>query len=120
MTHLLPLGCLGLLVGCAADVPAACDRMCDAATAVYGACLEPAGGWAAGGYDDAADFTGSCETWAWEMRRLEADAVERGALDAAGALAAACRVRAEALSDDGATCDTFTDVEWHTPPWEAE
>jgi hypothetical protein len=124
------LAVLGLLLGCASDVPPACDRMCVAATAVYGSCLGAAGGWSAGGYDDADDFAGSCDTWAWEMRRLEDDAVQRGALDAPGAVAATCRARADALSDAAAAGDTASDAadscaafaafDWHTPPWESE
>jgi len=124
---LLLLPVWGSLLGCASDVPAACDRMCVAAAAVYGSCLEAAGGWSAGGYDDADDFAGSCDTWAWEMRRLEDDAVQRGALDGPGAVSTACRARADALSDAAASrdtasdsCETFAAFDWHTPPWESE
>jgi len=109
------------LTTCADDgVPEACVEMCAAGAAVYGACLEDWGvSWAEAGHEDRSDFLGSCETWAWEMSLLEADAVDRGAPGAEGATAEACDERRAALRAPDATCEAWTDVDWSTPPWEA-
>ena len=66
------------LVSCGAE-PDPCTPMCAAATALYGGCLESWGvEWTSAGYDDEADFTESCETWAWSSRLLEEDAGKSG------------------------------------------
>lgn len=111
-----------LLVGQVACGPAPADPclpMCAAAAALYGRCLDEAGAdWAQAGFEDADDFTDSCETWAWEMRRLEADAVDRGHTAAQGALDAACADRDAAMRAVDATCAAYTGIDWSEPPWE--
>lgn len=99
-----------LLAGCAPQPDDPCAPMCQAATDLYGGCLEGWGSdWAAAGYRDGADFRDACETWAWEMRLLEAEAGQQGAVDAA------CAER-EALFLEG-TCEDFTAVDWSARPW---
>ena len=106
------------LAGCADDAPDPCARMCDAAAALYGGCLEEWGaGWEAAGYEDDRDFLGSCETWAWQLRVLEEDAVETGEIAEGGQVDAVCRERAADLSAEDAACEAFTSLDWHTPPW---
>ena len=85
------------------------------ATALYGGCLEDWGvDWDAAGYADEEAFEGSCATWAWEMQLLEDDATERGEASG-GELEALCVERRDALSDEDATCQTYTDLEWGAP-----
>lgn len=69
--------------------------------------------WAAAGYDDEGAFVESCDTRAWEMRKLEADAGHDGATDAV------CASRAEAFNAPDATCDTYTNIDWSAPAWES-
>lgn len=93
--------------------------MCAAAAALYGRCLDEAGAdWAQAGFDDADAFTDSCETWAWEMRLLEADAVDRGHPEAQGAVDAACADRHAAMRAADAACAAYTGIDWSEPPWE--
>lgn len=109
------------LTGCAPDpAPPACVQMCAEAAVLYGGCLEEWGaGWEAAGYADQQDFLGACETWAWQMGLLEEDAVQAGEAGAAGATLRACRTRATAFADPAATCETYTGIDWNTPPWDA-
>lgn len=101
-----------LLLGCA-DPADPCTATCDAAASLYGGCLADWGaGWEAAGYADEADFVDACATWAWELRQLEADAGRTGEVDAE------CEARTEALAAEDATCDTYTSMDWNTPPWE--
>lgn len=110
------------LLACA-DAPDPCARMCARAEALYGACLESWGlGWEAAGYADADDFLGRCETWAWEMRLLEEDAVRRGELEEAGAVDAACQERADRFEQAAADpadldCEAYTGEAWDQVPW---
>jgi hypothetical protein len=102
---------LALLAACAE--PDACTPMCAAAGQLYGGCLQDWGAdWEAAAYADEADFLDACDTWAWEMHQLERDAGRTGATDAA------CAEREAALTADDATCESFTGIDWHTPPWE--
>ena len=119
MPRLLPL-LLTALAACAPDgAPPACVRMCVKAAALYGGCLDDWGAdWPAAGYADEADFIGACETWAWEMSLLEADAVERGDTGAAGSLVGTCDDRGAAFSAPDATCDAYTGTDWNARPWE--
>lgn len=109
------------LAACGDDAPDPCDRMCAAAASLYGGCLEEWGaGWEAAGYEDDRDFLGSCETWAWELRLLEEDAVKTGEIARDGQVDAVCRERAAALSAEDAACEAFTGLDWHTPPWRVD
>lgn len=100
------------LLGCAEpDPPAVCAQMCDAAEALYGACLTDWGAdWSTAGYDDAEDFRTSCETWGWEMALLEQDA------DKDGWLEATCTTRRDAMAADDAPCSAYTDIDWGASP----
>lgn len=121
MPRLAPL-LLTVLAACASDeAPPACVEMCTAAAGLYGGCLSDWGaGWEAAGYTDEDDFLGACETWAWEMSLLEADAVARGDGGAAGALVQTCRARRDAFSAPDATCEAYTSIDWNARPWEPE
>lgn len=104
---------------CATELPA-CDRMCVAATAVYGACLDDWElDWDAAGYRGSGDFEQSCQTWVWEMQELEKDAVDEGILNERGALVQTCRERHADLSADDASCETYTALDWSRAPWES-
>jgi hypothetical protein len=107
------------LVGCQqAESPAACDQMCASAAALYGGCLEDWGvDWSAAGYDGEDGFSGSCETWGWEMSLLQEDAIARGVWEESGWLSSVCTERRDALSDEEATCAAYTDIEWNDIPW---
>ncbi len=105
---ILPL----LLAGACAE-PDVCTPMCEAAASLYGGCLRDWGAdWEAAAYTDEADFLDACTTWAWEMKQLERDADEIGATDET------CEEREAAFADENATCDAFTGIDWHNPPWE--
>lgn len=100
---------LSALASCGGE-PDPCGPMCATAAELYGGCLTDQGAdWTAAGYDDAADFVASCETWAWTTRELEADADREGATDQA------CRDR-QAVLETG-TCDDFLDMDWSDVPW---
>ena len=89
-----------------------CEAMCDAAAALYEGCLVEWGvSWDQAGFDGQLGFLESCDTWAWELRVLEEDAQEAGAVDAI------CRERS-ALFESG-TCDDYTSNDWDALPWEA-
>lgn len=110
--HLLSL----LLLACGRD-PDPCVEMCAAAAPLQAACLE-AGGleWASTTYEDEQDYVERCETWAWELRLLERDAGERGAVDRV------CDEReaalAAALEDPEAPdCDVLAGIDWGEMPW---
>lgn len=110
------------LLGCAAE-PDPCLAMCDAAAGLYGSCLADWGvGWEAAGYVDEDDFLDGCETWAWELRILEAEAVRRDELDQAGAVDGLCEQREVALTEaaadpDDLECSAYTEIDWNEPPW---
>lgn len=109
-TPLSGLVLLAGLTGCGED-PDPCAPMCRAATALYGTCLDEWGlDWSSAGYDDAAHFAESCETWAWTSRLLEADAGEDGAVDRV------CRTRRARF--EAGTCEDLTAVDWNGLPWE--
>lgn len=89
--------------------------MCEAAASLYGGCLREWGAdWEAAAYADEEDFLDACGTWVREMRQLEADADHLGATDQT------CEERAAAFTAEDATCEAFTGLDWHTPPWELE
>ena len=118
MTRALPLGIAILLAGCGEQDPDPCVEMCQAAADLYGGCLEGWGlDWTAAGYDDEADYLGSCETWGWEMRALEAQAIRDGDAEA-GAVDGICVERTALLSAEDAECSAYTDIDWNTAPWE--
>lgn len=101
-----------LLLACA-EAPDPCAEMCEAAASLYGGCLSGWGAdWSAAGYADEADYLDACGTWAWELRALEADAGRSGQVDAL------CAERDAQLTADDATCETYTTMDWNTPPWE--
>lgn len=109
---------LALALAACADAADPCAPMCDAAAALYGACLDDAGlGWDAVGYADEAAYLDACATWAWELRVLERDAVKRGELDAPGAVDATCEAREVALTAPDADCATYDAMDWSTAPW---
>ena len=92
--------------------------MCASASTLYATCLDEWDlDWQAAGYDDAAGFVDACETWAWQMRELEADAVQRDQLDEPSAVDAACADRNAVFTDDLAVCEDYADVDWSTVPW---
>lgn len=98
-----------LLLACAA-APDPCDAMCDAAMQRAGVCLSEQGlSWVNAGYDDEAAWLDACATWAWEMRVLEADAGEAGAVDDT------CETRADLFSEGD--CDDWSAVDWNEVPW---
>lgn len=110
-----------LLLACEAEAPDACERMCVSAEALYGGCLEDWGaGWDAAGFQDHRDFLDACETWGWEMRLLEADAVKRGELEQEGAVDRLCSLRYQQLSDPEAVCADYTGMDWNAVPWHSE
>lgn len=101
---------LALAASCSSP-PDPCTPMCAAATELYGGCLESWGvEWTSAGYDDAAHFEESCETWAWTTRLLEEEAGRSGEIDAL------CQERRK-LFEDG-ECDDFTDINWSELPWQ--
>jgi len=102
-------------VACA-PIPEPCPTMCAAAVPVKQACLEQDGrAWEDTTWASAEGFRASCETWAWQTRRLEADARRRGALDGGPTTAEACESRLEAL-DEG-RCEDLDAAGWDLP-WE--
>ena len=116
MSRLLGLlGLLGLL-SCAQD-PDPCDDMCAVAASVQCSCLDEwEADWTDIGYRDQAGFFGSCQTWAWEMRLLEEDALSRGEVEALGAVDRSCESRTSVL-EDAQGCDDWTAIDWSTTPW---
>ncbi len=110
---------LGGGAGCAPVLePDPCEAMCRAAAELYGSCLQDWGaGWESAGYDDEPDFLDSCETWAWEMRLLEEDALQQGVIDEKGQVEATCTERRAAFESDAATCSTYTSIDWNDAPW---
>jgi hypothetical protein len=108
-----------LLLACSqTEQPPACDRMCDAAAALYGGCLTDWGAdWSAAGYADEEAFVGSCSTWGWQMALLQEDAIERGAWTDRRWLSETCDARAAAFSAEEASCSSYTEVEWNNVPW---
>lgn len=101
------------LVGCGRRADDPCEAMCAAAADLYGGCLDDWGvGWTAAGYADEYDFIDACETWAWQMRRLEDRAGHNGATDAA------CARRTARFEAPDATCDDYTSIDWSSPPWQ--
>ncbi len=98
--------------------PDPCAEMCEAAAVLYGGCLRDWGaGWEAAGYDDEADFLDACNTWAWELRLLEEDAVERGVIEETGQIDGICLARRDAFTAEDATCSTYTSIDWNDVPW---
>ena len=110
---------LALLISCqTTTAPASCDRMCDAAVALYGGCLTDWGvDWTAAGFEDEDAFRNSCATWGWQMSLLQAQAIEEGTHSDPGWLSATCTEREEAMSAEDAACSVYTDIEWNNAPW---
>jgi hypothetical protein len=104
----------------ACDPPAdPCAQMCAQAAAVQCGCLETWDGeWSDLGYTDQEDFYESCQTWAWEMRILERDAVQRGEIDEAGQVDAVCEERTAQLSTSGFSCKEWRGMDWSVTPWD--
>jgi hypothetical protein len=108
---------LALFVMGACEREDPCETMCATARNLYGSCLDEWGAsWTAAGYADGDEFEASCQTWAWQMRRLEKEARGRGEAEM-GDVDQVCRVRAACLADSAATCDDFTDIDWDDTPW---
>jgi hypothetical protein len=115
--HLSPVLSLSLsvLLSCAGP-PDPCTEMCAAAAELYGGCLTDWGvDWAAAGYADVDAFTEACETWAWEQRLLEEDAIDRGRAEAEGRTDAACEERETAFRAEDAECTAYTELDWQGP-----
>ena len=110
---------LGAITACdRSPDPDPCAEMCGVAADLYGGCLADWGAdWTAAGYTDEADFLNACETWAWELRLLEADAVDQGVIDQPGQVDATCEERRDAFAADDATCATYTGTDWNHAPW---
>jgi hypothetical protein len=107
-----------LLVSCGTPDPDPCAEMCAAATQLLGLCLDEWNAdWSAAGYADAPDHFDACETWAWELRTLEADAAARDVARAEGAVDRTCVSRRDAFTAPGASCETYTTVDWNARPW---
>ena len=104
------------LVACAGPEPDPCEPMCEEAAALYGGCLEEWGlQWSDAGYEDQAHYLESCSTWAWELRELEAAAVERGELSRSGRVDAVCVEREELFASG--SCEDYTAINWSEPLW---
>ncbi|MBN2798171.1 MAG: hypothetical protein JXX28_03420 [Deltaproteobacteria bacterium] len=103
---------LALLLSCGTPDP--CDATCEAGESLLARC----GTWEEGGFDDRADFIERCATWSWELRLLEAEALQSGVLQRRGAVDATCRERTELLTSDQADCESWASLEWSTAPWE--
>ena len=100
------------------EAPDPCVDMCAQAAAVQCGCLDAwESDWSDLGYADQQDFYARCQTWSWEMRLLEADAVDRGELDQAGVVDETCRTRAEVLMAQELTCSEFSSLDWSVTPW---
>ena len=113
------IAALSLLVTACARSPDPCAALCARAAAAWRACLDARDqAWPDAGYADAGDFLASCDTWAWELRQLEADAGADGAVDAF------CADGADTLADappadTGATadpCAPISAVDWAWTP----
>jgi hypothetical protein len=107
------------LLACASDPqPDPCEDMCAVAAAVQCGCIDSWGAdWPDVGFEDQQDYFQACQTWAWEMRLLEDDAVDRGALDAPGAVDSLCRDRAQTLEKGDLGCAQFSALDWDEVPW---
>lgn len=105
---------IGLGLGaCAPEAPEPCLSLCDAVTEATSACLEAEGlSWTAKGYEDEADFSASCETWAWEQAQLA-----QGDLDELEGACAASEAAVLALPTPP-TCAEITATGWSSPTWE--
>ena len=100
-----------LLVACGSS-PDPCEPFCALAASTRGECLADEGlDWEAAGYEDEADYAGSCETWAWEQRLLAREA--GGDPDAVGAR---CEALGEAVETGG--CEALAAIDWDDPAWE--
>jgi hypothetical protein len=110
------------LVACAEEeVPAVCKKMCLSAASVYDECLTDWDvEWSATGYDDQQAFIHSCETWAWEMEKLENDAVDNELINEKGWLKSTCIERDAILSKDESACSDYTDIDWNNTPWDSK
>ena len=101
------------------EAPDPCVDMCAEAAAVQCGCLDAWGSdWSDLGYRDQQDFYERCQTWAWEMRLLESDAVGRGALEEGGVVDEVCEERTEALEAPEMTCSEFSSMDWSVTPWQ--
>lgn len=102
-----------LLGACTPAAPPACLDLCDAVAEATSACLEAEGlPWTAKGYEDEADFSASCETWAWEQAQLA-----QGDLDELEAACAASEAAVLALPTPP-SCAEITATGWSSPSWE--
>ena len=100
------------------EAPDPCEDMCAQAAAVQCGCLDEWGAdWSDIGYSSQEDFFGSCETWAWQMRLLEEDAVDRGLLQQPGAVDQTCEQRAAVLQE-ARGCKDWTAIDWRETPWD--
>jgi hypothetical protein len=97
-----------LAAACAGPDP--CEAFCDAIASRTAECLREEGSaWSATAWADEEDLRGSCATWAWEWRLLEADAGQGGATDAY------CADREAALAP--APCAEVLAFDWEAEPW---
>ena len=95
--------------------------MCRSAAAVYEECLTDWDvDWPATGYEDRESFIHSCETWSWEMVKLENDAVDNELISEKGWLKSTCTEREAILSKDESTCSDYTDIDWNNTPWDSK
>lgn len=110
---------LSLLAVACARSPDPCAALCARAAAAWRTCLDARGqDWPDAGYADAGDFLASCDTFAWELRQLEADARAAGAVDAFcadGAATLADRPAAD-TGDTGDPCAPLSAVDWAWTP----
>ena len=103
------------------DIPVVCEQMCLSAASVYGECLaEWDVEWSATDYDDKQAFIHSCETWAWEMEKLQNDAVRNGLIAETDWLKSTCTERHALLSKDESICSDYTDIDWNNTPWDSK
>ena len=104
------------LAGCARP-PDPCAAVCARAAAAWRACLHARGqGWPDAGYADERAFLDSCDTWAWELRQLEADAEAAGAVDAFCADASATLRDAPDTGGPEGACAAVGAVDWAWSP----
>ena len=105
-----------MLLACGREDP--CAAMCSAATRVYGGCLTSWDAtWRDAGFADERDHFHSCETWAWEMRMLEKNALRRGNITALGHVDEHCSVKESELLSETMTCDEWSAIDWEAPLW---
>ena len=99
-----------LTAGCTPwPIPRACETLCAARTDLQSQCL-PEYGWNAYGFEDADEYEGSCQAWAWATIQLERDAGEPGATESF----------CEAVEPTLQTCDDLLAVDWQDVPWSIE